>query len=91
MIVEIVDYGQIDGKNFVDYSVSGLSDDQIAFLIDNLNEKMTLDGENLKITLFFVDELYPFQSDVSKIRLNDFIAREEIEMNVFLSSFLEDM
>jgi hypothetical protein len=41
--------------------------------------------------MYFDERLYPFQSDVAKFRLDDFIAREEIEMNVFLSSFLEDM
>ena len=41
--------------------------------------------------IYFEEELYPFQSDAAKIRLDDFIAREEIEMNVFLSGFLEDM
>ena len=41
--------------------------------------------------MYFEKDLYPFQSDVAKLRLDDFIAREEIEMNVFLSSFLEDM
>ena len=39
----------------------------------------------------FPDKYYPFGSDVAKFRLEDFIAREEIEMMVFLSSFLEDM
>ena len=47
--------------------------------------------EELMIKLYFSSELYPFQSDVAKLRLDDFFAREEIEMNIFLSSFLEDM
>ena len=41
--------------------------------------------------MYFDEDLYPFQSDAAKIRMDDFIAREEIEMNVFLSSFLDDM
>ena len=40
--------------------------------------------------MYFEDRLYPFQSDVAKIRLDDFIAREEIEMGMFISSFLDD-
>ena len=40
---------------------------------------------------YFDDELYPFGSDVAKIRIDDFIAREQIEMFAFLSGFLEDM
>jgi hypothetical protein len=34
--------------------------------------------------------MFPFQSNEAKNKIEDFIAREEIEMNVFLSSFLED-
>ena len=41
--------------------------------------------------MYFDEKLYPFQSDVAQFRLDDFIVREEIEMFVFLSSFLEDM
>jgi len=90
VIVKIIDYGQ-DEVNFVNYLVSGLSKEQLTFLNDNLDEKTTVEGDNLLITLNFSDKLYPFQSDVAKFRLDDFISREEIEMNVFLSSFLDDM
>jgi hypothetical protein len=90
MIVKITDYGQGE-VNFVDYLVSGLSKEQLTFLNDNLDEKTSVEEDNLLITLNFTDELYPFQSEVAKFRLDDFISREEIEMNVFLSSFLEDI
>ena len=53
-------------------------------------DKDVSDEDILNIRLYFND-FFPFQSEVAKIRLDDFIAREEIEMNVFLSSFLEDM
>ena len=89
MDVKITDYG--DDKKYVEYLVSGLSSNQIDFLNTNLNEKTEIEDDTLKITMYFDDDLYPFQSDVAKFRLDDFIAREEIEMNVFLSSFLEDM
>ncbi len=91
MIVRIVDYGDENDSKFIEYHVEGLSDTQLAFLDENLEEKTGVDGNILKIMMYFEDKLYPFQSDVAKIRLDDFIAREEIEMNVFLSSFLEDM
>lgn len=91
MIVKIVDYGQGDDGNFIDYAVSGLSEVQISYLCDNLSEETLAEGDILKITMYFDDEMYPFQSDAAKIRPDDFIAREEIEMNVFLSGFLEDM
>ena len=61
------------------------------FLNDNLGEETEIDDNLFKLKMYFDDRLYPFQSDVAKFRLDDFIAREEIEMNVFLSSFLEDM
>lgn len=91
MIVNIVNYGDKNNKKFIEYLISGLSSDQLAYLENNLNEECLINGDTLTVTLYFSDELYPFQSDVARIRMEDFIAREEIEMNVFLSSFLEDM
>lgn len=90
MIVKITDYGQGE-VNFVAYLVSDLSQKQLTFLNENLDEKTEILENNLLITMYFTDKLYPFQSEVAKFRLDDFISREEIEMNVFLSSFLEDM
>lgn len=91
MIVKIKDYGEEDNSKFIEYHVEGLSKDQLAFLDENLDEDTAVEGDILTIKMYFEDKFYPFQSDVAKIRLDDFIAREEIEMNVFLSSFLEDM
>lgn len=90
MDVKIVDYSQGD-KNHVDYEVRGLTDNQLDFIKNNLDEELTIDNGVLKIRMYFDDDIFPFKSDESKVRLNDFIAREEIEMNVFLSSFLENL
>lgn len=90
MIVKITDYASGD-VNFVEYSVSGLSEEQMIFLNDNLDEKTYISDNMLLINVYFDENLYPFSSDVAKFRIDDFIAREEIEMNIFLSSFLEDM
>ncbi|WP_178648991.1 DUF5750 family protein [uncultured Methanobrevibacter sp.] len=90
MDVKIVDYSQGD-KNYVDYEVRGLTDNQLDFIKNNLDEELTIDNGVLKIRMYFDDDIFPFKSDESKVRLNDFIAREEIEMNVFLSSFLENL
>lgn len=90
MIVKISDYGDENSKKFIEYDVLGLNEGQINYLDEHLEEQTRVCEDILKIKMFFTDELYPFQSDVAKIRLDDFIAREEIEMNVFLSSFLED-
>ena len=91
MIVKISDYGKVDDKNFIVYLVNGLSSNQMVFLNENLEEETEIDGESFKLKMYFDDRLYPFQSEVAKFRLDDFIAREEIEMNIFLSSFLDDM
>ena len=91
MIVNIVDYGDCNGKNFIAYEVLDLLPDQIDYLHTNLGEETSVNDNILMIVLYFEPKLYPFQSEVAKVRLDDFIAREEIEMNVFLSSFLEDM
>ena len=91
MIVNITDYGKMDDKNFVVYSVSDLTSNQMEFLNDNLDGETEIEGSVFRLKMYFDDKLYPFQSDAAQFRLNDFIAREEIEMNVFLSSFLEDM
>lgn len=91
MIVNIIDYGDEDCRKFVEYQVSGMSSGQMKFLDDNLDEKTCIKEDILTIRMYFDDVLYPFQSETAKIRMDDFIAREEIEMNVFLSSFLEDM
>ena len=90
MIVKIIHFDESAEIPYVDYEVSQLSENQIDFLNDNLNEETYVDGDILKIRQYFED-IFPFQSDVAKIRLDDFIAREEIELNVFLSGFLEDM
>ena len=92
MDVRIYDYGKIDEDNyFICYQVSHLSLNQMNYLNENLDEKTTIEEDVFKIKMNFNKRLYPFQSDAAKFRLDDFIAREEIEMNVFLSGFLEDM
>ncbi|WP_407379700.1 DUF5750 family protein [Methanobrevibacter sp.] len=90
MIVKITDFDENVEIPFIDYDVAGLTAMQMKFLEENLDEETSIDGDILRIRLYFKD-IFPFQSEVAKIRLDDFIAREEIEMNVFLSGFLEDM
>lgn len=90
MDVKITDYSEGD-KNHVDYEVKGLTQEQLEYIKNNLDEDFKIDDGILKIRMYFDDDIFPFKSDESKLRLNDFIAREEIEMNVFLSSFLENL
>lgn len=90
MIVNISDYGDDGNSKFVEYTVSGLLDSQMNYLMEKLDEETSIVDGDLIIRMYFEDRLYPFQSDVAKIRLDDFIAREEIEMGMFISSFLDD-
>ena len=71
--------------------MSGLLPAQMDYLMNNLSENIVINENILIIKMYFDEKLYPFQSDVAQFRLDDFIVREEIEMFVFLSSFLEDM
>lgn len=90
MIVNISDYGDDGNSKFVEYTVSGLLDSQMNYLMEKLDEESSIVDGDLIIKMYFEDRLYPFQSDVAKMRLDDFIAREEIEMGMFISSFLDD-
>lgn len=91
MIVKISDYGKIGDKNFIVYLVNDLTSNQMNFLNENLEEETEIYENTFKLKMYFDDKLYPFQSDVAQFRLEDFIAREEIEMAFFLSGFLEEM
>ena len=58
MIVKITDFASGD-VNFVEYSVFGLSSEQLNFLNDNLDEKTCIADDALIIRTYFDDELYP--------------------------------
>lgn len=90
MNVKITGFDEDAEIPFIDYEAYGLSVEQMDFLNEYLDDETSVNGDVFKIRVYF-EEIFPFQSDIAKIRLDDFIAREEIEMNVFLSSFLEDM
>lgn len=91
MDVKIVDYGINGDDCFILYNVSGLSYKQLEFLDNNLDDETQINENTLILRTNFRKEFFPFKSNESKIKEDDFISREEIEMNVFLSSFLEDM
>jgi len=97
MKVKVENYGSADkidaedkDMNFVTYKVTELDSDSIEFLKDNLEGEVKVTDDALFVTIFYDEDLFPFSSDESKVKKDDFIAREEIEMTVFLSSFLED-
>ena len=88
MIVKTVDYD--DEKCRVTYEVSDLPTMHLDYLHDNLLEENYIENGSLRIVMYFTSELYPFQSDMAKLRLDDFIAREEIEMWAFLTEFIQE-
>lgn len=91
MDVRIVDYGENADGGFISYNISGLSQNQLEFLNNNLDDETQITNDILILKTKFKKEFFPFQSRESKIKVEDFISREEIEMTIFLSSFLEDM
>jgi len=90
--VKVEDFGFDEGAcmNYVRYRVSGLDDERMEKLIERLEEDTEIDDGDLIVTVFYQKEYFPFGSEEAKVRMDDFIAREEIEMTVFLSSLLED-
>lgn len=90
MIVKITGFNDDAEIPFIDYDVFELSAEQMDYLNGNLEEETSIEGNVLKLRVCYSD-VFPFQSDIAMIKIDDFIAREEIEMNLFLSSFLEDM
>ncbi|MDI9624012.1 MAG: hypothetical protein QFX38_03900 [Methanothermobacter sp.] len=92
MKVKIVDFGFDKSKslNYIKYLVFGLERSLMEKLAQKLEEETEIQNDRLLITAYYEDKYYPLGSEEAKIRLEDFIAREEIEMTVYLSSLLED-
>lgn len=97
MLVKVVDYGKkesddekVDDLNYVKYKVSGLDEDSQKRLIKALDEETEIVSGYLIITVYYNKEYFPFGSDDAAIKPEDFIARDEIEMTVFLSAVLEE-
>ena len=92
MKVKIEDYGFYDDKGYVIYKIADLSLDQLRFLDENIEEKTLLNEKEkyLILTMYYDKRFFPFESTESKEKLEDYIAREEIEIYIFISSYLED-
>jgi hypothetical protein len=90
MQVKIFDYGK-DSKNYyVIYKVTGLSPEDQEKLRGNVEGNVEIKNGEVIITTYFEEKYFPFGSDDASSRTADFIAREEIEMTVYLTSILED-
>jgi hypothetical protein len=92
MKVKVVDYGVSDDpkKCYVTYKITDIDEKSINKLKNRVEEELDLKSGDLYLTAYFNEEYYPFRSEESKYRSEDFIAREEIEMWAYLMSLLED-
>jgi hypothetical protein len=88
--VKIFDYGSDANNYFVVYKVTGLDQDEQERLQGNIEGNVELKDDDVYITTYFDEKYYPFGSEAAQCRIEDFIAREEIEMTVYLTSVLED-
>jgi len=59
-------------------------------LKDRVKDELEVKSGELFSTVYFDESYFPFGSDESKFRRQDFIVREKIEMMAYLLSILED-
>lgn len=93
MEVKIVDYGVSEefNKYFITYQVKGLSSDEIALLQSRMEDPLVVKCDELYLTTFFDENYYPFHSADAQQRMDDYIAREEIEMTAYILDLLEEI
>jgi hypothetical protein len=90
MQVKIFDYGADEGKYYVVYKITGLDLEDRERLRGNVEGDVEMKDGEIFITTHFEEKYFPFGSEAAHCRIEDFIAREEIEMTVYLTSILED-
>lgn len=90
MLVEVYDFGNNSDDYYVVYRVKGLSGEEQKKLNSKVDGTVELKGGDFYITNHYEQKYFPFGSKAAKMRPEDFIAREEIEMTVYLTSLLED-
>ena len=92
MDVKIVDYGvsMPTQRYYVTYRVTGLDPETRKKLEERVEEETTSEKEDLLIKIYFDEKYYPLGSQEAQYKLEDFIAREEIEMTAYLTGLLED-
>lgn len=90
--VKIADYGYSDSleRHYVTYHVTGIDNDEFNKLTSRLEDPVTVKGNEIYLNVYFEEEYYPFKTEDSKIRLEDYLAREEIEMTAYLLDLLEE-
>lgn len=93
MEVKIVDYGASTThlkKYYVTCRVTGIDLETQKKLEKRVEGKVTLKNGDMYITTYFEEEYFPFKSQEAQYKPEDFMAREEIEMIVYLTSLLEE-
>ncbi|SCG86789.1 DUF5750 family protein [Methanobacterium congolense] len=92
MDVKIVDYGvsMPSQRYYVTYRVTGIDPETRKKLEERVEEETTSEKEDLIIKIYFEEKYYPLGSQEAQYKLEDFIAREEIEMTAYLTGLLED-
>jgi hypothetical protein len=96
--VKIIDYGFSDSLKisgslksyYVTYRVTGLTKEDLNQLEGLLEDPVTVKDNELYLNVYFEKEYYPFGTEDSQTRLEDYLAREEIEMTAYLLDLLED-
>lgn len=90
MLVEVYDFGRSTDDYYVVYRVKELSEEEQKKLKSVIEGTAEIKDGYLFITNNFEEKYFPFGSQAAKMRPDDFISREEIEMTVYLTSLLED-
>jgi hypothetical protein len=90
--VKITDYGFEDDlkRYYVTYQVTGLDEEELDKLKERLEDPVVVKCDEISLNVYFEAEYYPFHTEESQKRLEDFIAREEIEMTAYLVDLLEE-
>jgi Family of unknown function (DUF5750) len=89
--VRVVDWGTRENKKYyVTYKINAIDLETMNKLLERVDEEIVLKSGNLYLTVYFKEKYFPFRSKEAKEKIEDFIAREEIEMMTYLLSILED-
>lgn len=90
--VKIIDYGFSDSlkRYYVTYHITGLEDEDFNKLIQLLEDPVMVKGNEIFLNVYFEKDYYPFKTEDSENLLEDYLAREEIEMTAYLLGLLEE-
>lgn len=90
--VKITDYGFSDSlkRYYVTYHITGLGDEDFGKLTTCLEDPVMVKGNDIYLNVYFEEDYYPFGTVDSQNRLEDYLAREEIEMTAYLLGLLEE-